>query len=163
MISSIERALYDFLTDPTDGDQSQPERNVARQALLANLGKRISLNRRPQHALDPALEIRRVSVLAYNDLPGEPSCTRSLIDLVVYAKQDGMLPNDLIELATGPLQQSIVQYRGTMGQLYIYSTALERGLQQPAFVPNDASDSWTFTFTLTVELVHQQQAIAAVA
>ena len=160
---SIERALYEYLIDPADGDQSQPERNTARQTLLSKLGKRISLNRRPQHALDPSLEIRRVSVLPFNDLPGEPACTVSLLDLVMYAKEDGMLPNDLIELTMGPLHQAVAQYRGTMGGLYIHSTALERAMQQPAYLPIDASDNWTFNYTLTLEIMHEQQAIKAIA
>ena len=159
---SIERALYEFIKNPFSGDTSQAARNTAREYVSDQVGTRIYLDRRPQSELDPAITIRTVQVFAFQDLPGEPGCIRSLVDITVWGQYGGLAPIESVELAKNYLHPALAHYRGSMGSLYVQGVSLEGANMLPAYAPIDASDRWTFAYSLTFEIMHQQAVIEAV-
>jgi len=157
----IELALRNFLIDTSDGDQTQSDRNTARAAVYASVSNRVYYARRPQSTLDPALTIDRLGTLRFNDLPGEPAYTGAYIEIAAWAKQDGTPPITLVTLADN-LRQAVTQYRGTMDTLFISGCWLENE-RMTEYKPVDASDNWTFAYTMDFKIMFSQTAVVALA
>ena len=156
----IEEAIKTFLTDATDGDQTQSARNTARSAIASDIGLRVYLGRRPQGSTGPAVTLRRVTSQRYDDLAGEDGTVQHRVDVNVWTKRDSVPPAKVCDIADN-IRQALGQYRGTMGDVTVLGVTLERDAMEIVIPPRDGSDDWSFVYSMEFKLTYGQTAVTA--
>ena len=167
MADELEKSILEYLrsTSPTG---IRADRLAARTELQAYVGvDDIHIARRSalpsSDAADFALLVQRIATIPQPDLKGEPCYSIAIVQFTLLgADKFSRNPVALTvqRLANQELRIMFSAYQGGMGTNgTVYDSRIERSQYRAARFPIDASDGWSFAYTLDVRFFYEQQAV----